>query len=576
MSGDPEISVVQRYSVQLAIFVGFAVILITLILKWIRKDDQTASGSSKHDKPEKQKSSSGESSSKHGKKEQTGSVKTSSKKKLTERENRRNMRANEKGMTSPWFLGTYKGHTGKVSGIDLSANGKFIASCSDDRAARRQLISKSAAVSSKNNTEASSSQSPSPAMSKSLSRRQKKNRKIAKEHQKRTTKSTRDSVNDDSPVAKRADDEFKAFEQYVQLCKSVPIHTLVSELRTYCLDQRTMSTLGYPAKKPKGAYAFSRRYYALDVHAEEFVPRKDSEKDSGNGSASGNTSEEETSSTNSDMCPDENQTALNPGTIKMKDCECRLCVRCGKYFYVSSKGYITMESCLYHWGKLELSQKGFGPMLYSCCSKERGVAGCSLGKLHVSVGYPKLFVNSTFVETEPPKRWRRDGNYGVYGLDCEMSYTIDGLEAVKVTLVDLAGRLVYDSFVKPKNEIVDFNTRFSGIDEEIFKNNHPKSLARVQRDLMKFITSETIVIGHGLENDFKALHMVHKTVVDTSFTFPDDRGLPFKRSLKSVTKLYLCKDIQCGSNGHDSVEDARACVELMLLRVKLEKFPMLN
>lgn len=47
MSGDPEISVELRYSVQLTIFVGLGVIFIALFFKWIRKDDASASGSSK-------------------------------------------------------------------------------------------------------------------------------------------------------------------------------------------------------------------------------------------------------------------------------------------------------------------------------------------------------------------------------------------------------------------------------------------------------------------------------------------------------------------------------------------------
>lgn len=49
------------------------------------------------EKLEKLKGTSSDASGKHGKKEQAGTVKQSSKKKLTERENRRSARANEKG-----------------------------------------------------------------------------------------------------------------------------------------------------------------------------------------------------------------------------------------------------------------------------------------------------------------------------------------------------------------------------------------------------------------------------------------------------------------------------------------------
>ena len=78
------------------------------------------------------------------------------------------------------------------------------------------------------------------------------------------------------------------------------------------------------------------------------------------------------------------------------------------------------------------------------------------------------------------------------------------------------------------------------------------------------------LVGHGLENDFRALMLVHALVVDTSNLFPHFFGLPYRRSLKSLAKSYLKRDIQTGT--HDSLEDARASLELVLCKVMLLEY----
>ena len=65
-----------------------------------------------------------------------------------------------------------------------------------------------------------------------------------------------------------------------------------------------------------------------------------------------------------------------------------------------------------------------------------------------------------FVTTPPTTSTSCDGNYGIYALDCEMCYTTVGLELIRVTVVSTSSQIVYESFVKPDNPIVDYNTRY--------------------------------------------------------------------------------------------------------------------
>ena len=64
--------------------------------------------------------------------------------------------------------------------------------------------------------------------------------------------------------------------------------------------------------------------------------------------------------------------------------------------------------------------------------------------------------------------------------------------------------------------------------------------------------------------------LVHTLVVDTSTLYPHFFGLPYRRSLKSLAKSYLKRDIQTGT--HDSLEDARASLELVLCKVMLLEY----
>uniref|UniRef100_A0A915DKG6 Exonuclease domain-containing protein n=1 Tax=Ditylenchus dipsaci TaxID=166011 RepID=A0A915DKG6_9BILA len=122
-----------------------------------------------------------------------------------------------------------------------------------------------------------------------------------------------------------------------------------------------------------------------------------------------------------------------------------------------------------------------------------------------------------------------------------MVYGVWGTQLARISVVDLLDELVLDEIVRPEenNPIVDCNTRFSGLTKEQI-DTAKYDLQGVQKKLFELVNSETILIGHSLESDLKALRIVHLKVVDTSV-----------------------KIIQEEEGGHDSKEDASACMKLM-------------
>uniref|UniRef100_A0A0X3NLZ0 RNA exonuclease 1 homolog n=1 Tax=Schistocephalus solidus TaxID=70667 RepID=A0A0X3NLZ0_SCHSO len=250
----------------------------------------------------------------------------------------------------------------------------------------------------------------------------------------------------------------------------------------------------------------------------------------------------------------------------------RFCCRCGQFYAVNKFGEaVTPQTCIYHWGK-PINQRvlgGFRDMRYTCCQAEVGQQGCQVGTYgHVS-DINKWCDLDGYVSTLPalPQPTDSPPKVNVYALDCEMVYTTGGCELARVTLVDPNLSSVYDQIVQPDNPIVDPNTRFSGLKLSDFDKVKCR-LTDIQLELLHLIDEDTILIGHSLESDLVALKLIHNKVVDTSIVFPHRLGLPYKRALRTIAAEVLQQIIQQDEAGHDSREDAIACMRLMQHQVK--------
>lgn len=134
-----------------------------------------------------------------------------------------------------------------------------------------------------------------------------------------------------------------------------------------------------------------------------------------------------------------------------------------------------------------------------------------------------------------------------------MVYTTGGMRIARVSVVDGAGTEIFDELIRMDDGIDvvyvwpgllqrsilidpyhrDYNTRFSGVTQEKHESAF-LTLTSARQSLGAFISSQTIIIGHALENDLKALRMIHHQCIDTVVLFPHRAGHPYRRSLRDL------------------------------------------
>ena len=191
-------------------------------------------------------------------------------------------------------------------------------------------------------------------------------------------------------------------------------------------------------------------------------------------------------------------------------------------------------------------------------------------------GWVDTDVKSLEDGTVPEKDIQKGGitaGRSVLAMDCEMCRVEGGEMALtRISLVEWDGTVLLDELIKPDKPIIDYLTPYSGITPAKLKDI-TTTLKDIQTRLLQEITPQHILIGHSLNSDLLALKLTHPFVIDTSILYPHPRGPPMKSSLKWLSQKYLNREIQKGHGtmGHDSIEDARACLDLV--KMKCERGP---
>ncbi|KAK7491856.1 hypothetical protein BaRGS_00016875 [Batillaria attramentaria] len=158
----------------------------------------------------------------------------------------------------------------------------------------------------------------------------------------------------------------------------------------------------------------------------------------------------------------------------------------------------------------------------------------------------------------------------MFALDCEMCLTcIRQNELTRVSVVNEHNDVIYDRLVKPRNRIINYLTKWSGITKAMLDPVTTR-IEDVQRELSQLLPRDAILCGQSLWNDLCALKMFHPYVIDTSVIYNMSGSRSVKCGLKRLSNLFLGRTIQDSKDGHCSAEDATATMDLVKLKLSLD------
>ena len=139
----------------------------------------------------------------------------------------------------------------------------------------------------------------------------------------------------------------------------------------------------------------------------------------------------------------------------------------------------------------------------------------------------------------------------------------------------MAGVPFIDSYVQPAEPVVDYLTRFSGLEAHDFMDgigHHIETMKPVYLKLRQLIDAGVVFVGHGLKTDFEMINVVvpPSQIVDTVnlFYLEGSRRISLRFLAWHLLGEQMANRMQ---DKHDSIEDARVALQLYKLYVELKK-----
>jgi RNA exonuclease 1 len=181
-----------------------------------------------------------------------------------------------------------------------------------------------------------------------------------------------------------------------------------------------------------------------------------------------------------------------------------------------------MTPCVFHPGVVD-----GGTKCYDCCGEHvSGPKACCISDVHRLRKYLpghlerlyQLYPTPPSYNAKKENRPLRDA----VSVDCEMGTAMTGdPELIRVSAVDYyTGEVLVNNLVATDQPMQHLNTKYSGVtwgqmNHAIRTRKTLDGKAGARNALWRFVGPHTILVGHGVNNDLRAMRWIHPRVVDS-------------------------------------------------------------
>ncbi|KAK1910064.1 hypothetical protein P3342_008238 [Pyrenophora teres f. teres] len=179
------------------------------------------------------------------------------------------------------------------------------------------------------------------------------------------------------------------------------------------------------------------------------------------------------------------------------------------------------KPCMYHPGIYDKATK-----CYNCCHSHvsASVKYCVTTQTHTLRKYAQSDLDRIyqFHLTPPAYAGQNRTPRAAVAIDCEMGTAKTGdSELIRISAIDyFTGEVLVNNLVEPDLPMQNLNTQYSGVtfgqlNRDVRAGHCLKGKSGAREALWRFVGPDTFIVGHGVNNDLRALRLIHPRVVDS-------------------------------------------------------------